>query len=103
MFGLRSLIEQFRSSHKNWIEDYLGDNGEKTREEEWTRSIAVGSKSFVEKVKDLLGVRAKGRDVTEGIKGDQLREEAAPYNALLGVKKDDIVPKNDYFWNINAK
>ena len=29
-------------------------------------NIAVGTKSFVEKVKSLLGFKAKGRDVIEG-------------------------------------
>jgi hypothetical protein len=47
------------------VEEYLGD-GEKIRQEEWTSSIAVGSRSFVEHVKALLGFRAKGRDVIGG-------------------------------------
>jgi len=41
-------------------------------------NIAVGSKSFVEKVKSLLGFKAKGRDVIEGGERYHLREEAAP-------------------------
>jgi hypothetical protein len=45
------------------------------RHEGWTDGIAVGSMPFVEKVKTLLGFRAKGRDVAEG-------------------------PENAYFWNI---
>jgi hypothetical protein len=38
-----------------------------------------------------------GRDVTEGTKEYQLRKEAAPYNALFGVKNDDIAPNNTHF------
>ncbi len=60
--------DQLRSSHKGWVEEYLGD-GEKARREEWTDSIAVGSRPFVEKVKALLGFRAKGREVIEGGEG----------------------------------
>jgi len=48
---------------------------------------------YVENVKDLLGVRAKGSDVTVGSKGYQLREKAAPYKALFGVKNDEIAFK----------
>ena len=55
--------EQLRSSHKGWVEEYLG-NGKKDREEEWTGSIAVGNRPFVEKVKAVLGFRAKGRKIT---------------------------------------
>ena len=51
--------EQLRSSHKGWIQEYLGD-GLKIRQDEWTGSIAVGSRSFIENVKALLGIRGKG-------------------------------------------
>jgi putative transposase len=60
--------EQLKRSHKEWVEEYLG-RGEKIRQEEWTRSIAVASRSFVEKVKVLLAFRAKGRDIIGGMKG----------------------------------
>ena len=64
---LRKLIEsvsydQLKSSHRGWIDEYLG-NGTKSRQDEWTDSIAVASKSFIEKVKALLGFKAKGRDI----------------------------------------
>jgi hypothetical protein len=44
------------------VEEYLGA-GEKIRLEEWTSSIAVGNRSFVEHVNTLLGFGAKGREV----------------------------------------
>jgi putative transposase len=58
LFGAESY-DQLRSSHKGWTEEYLG-NGLKRRQEIWADSIAVGSKSFVAKVKSLLGFKAKG-------------------------------------------
>ena len=67
MIGCRSY-DQLRSSHRGWIEEYLG-NGAKSREDEWTDSIAVGRKPFIEKVKALLGFKAKGRVVIEGGEG----------------------------------
>ncbi len=100
---LRGLLgamsyDQLRSSHKGWVEEYLGD-GEKARHEEWTDSIAVGSKPFVENVKELLGFRAKGRRVIEADEGYQVREGSAPYNALFGAEKEDISSENTYSWN----
>jgi len=94
--------DQLRSSHKGWVEEYLGD-GERARREEWTDSIAVGSVPFVEKVKMLLGFRAKGREVIEGGEGFQLREEAADYKALFEAENDDIDPQNTFFWDLNAE
>ena len=40
------------------------------------------------KVKDMLGIRAKGRAVIEGTQGYQLREEAARYKALFEAKNE---------------
>ena len=99
LFGAGSY-DQFRSSHRGWIEEYLG-NGAKGRQDEWTESIAVGSRSFVEQVKSLLGYKVKGRDVIEGGIGYHLREEAAPYKTLLRAEKDDIGPENTYAWQTN--
>jgi putative transposase len=84
------------------VEEYLGD-GENARYEEWTESIAVGSRPFVEKVKALLGFRARGRDVIEDTEKYQVREGSVPYNALFGAEKGDIGPKNTYFWGINTE
>ncbi len=61
----------------------------------------MGSRSFVENVKGLLGYRAKGRDVIEGNEGYHLREGSASYEGLLGVESEDIGPENTYFWSAN--
>ena len=63
---------------------FTGDEAQ-DRQDEWTGSIAVGSRSFIEKLKALLGLRAKGRKVSEGGKGYQLREGAAHYKAPFGA------------------
>lgn len=94
--------DQLRSSQRGWIEEYLGD-GLNIRQEEWTRSIAVGSRSFIGNVKALLGFRAKGRDVIEGCEGYHLRERAAYYQALFEAENDDIGPENTYLWDIRAE
>ena len=72
--------EQLRSNYKGWVEEYLGD-GEKAHNEEWMSSIAGGSRPFVERVKSLLGVRAKGREVIKAGEGYQVREGTTPCNA----------------------
>ena len=76
--------------------------GNAIRRDEWTGSIAIGSQSFVENVKTLLGLRAKGRRVMEGGGGYQLREEAAHYIPLFGSEKDNIAAENIYFYDLNS-
>ena len=92
--------DQVRSSHRGWVEDYLA-NGAKNRQGEWTESIAVGSKSFIENVKGLLRHRAKGREVIGGGERYQLREEPGYYNALFEAENGDIGLENSYFWEVN--
>jgi len=94
--------DQLKSSHEGWVEEYCSDGG-KSRKEEWTESIAVGSKAFVEKVKALLGFRALGREVIQGAEGYQIREDLSCYKALFGAEKGDIDMKNTYFWDNNVK
>ena len=97
------FYDQLRSSHKGWVEEYLGDEA-KERQDEWTASIAVGGRSFIENVKALLGFRAKGREVRQGGgAGYQLREGAAQYKALFRAEKDDIDPENTYLWDVKTE
>ncbi len=77
LLGFSSLHE-FQVTHQKWIEDCLAA-GSYERENEWTESIAVGSKPFVEKVKQSLGFRAKGRTI-RGERGRyQLRENTSSF------------------------
>ena len=101
LFGNGSY-EQLRSSHKGWVEEYLG-NGEKARQDEWTNRIAVGSKSFIEIVKMRLGFRAIGRDIKAGDGAYQLRESAAFYEAHFNAEKSDIGTENTFFWDLRIE
>ena len=94
--------DQLRSSHRGWVEEYL-QPGVKRRHEEWTEGIAVGSRPFIENVKEVLGYRAKGRDIMESSEGYQLRERATQYKALFGAEKGNIGPENSYSWDVNAE
>jgi len=75
-------------------------NGKNIRDEKWTRSIAVGSRGFVDRVKSILGALALGRKSIEAGESYQLREPSIPYGARFGGKKGDIGPENTYFWNV---
>ena len=85
------------------MDDGQSHFGAEGRQNEWTDSIAVGGKSFIEKVKSLSGFKAKERHVIEDRGGYHLREEAAPYTALFRAEKDDIGPENTYFWDVNTE
>ena len=102
---LRELLgfdsyEEVARYHRSWVETYLG-NDKNIRDDKWTTSIAVGDKSFVEKIRSLMGVMAIGRKSNEAGDVYQLREPAAPYMAHFGGKKSDIGPKNTYSWKYN--
>ena len=99
LFGTGSY-EQLRRSHEGWVNEYLGEE-KKDCEKEWTGSIAVGNKPFVDKVMELLGFRAKGRKIIKGKEGHLVREAPAHYNVSLGVENEDMGPQNTYFWDIN--
>ena len=76
---------QLRRSHKGWVEEHLGD-GVKERQDEWTGSVAVGSKSFVESVKASLGFRAKGRNVIQSGEGISCGRAPLPIRSFSRLK-----------------
>jgi len=100
LLGIES-IDDTRRKHKGWTEAYLEEDW-RGREEEWTASIAVGSRRFADNVKAALGPRARGRKVLKSQTGYQVREMTARYHRLLGVEKAGIEAENAYFWDINS-
>ena len=54
---LRELLaidsyDLLKKYHKGWVEEYL-TNGNNSRDDKWTESIAVGSKGFIEEVSEM--------------------------------------------------
>ena len=92
--------EEFKAAHKEWVEAAIA-NGKNVRDGKWTQSIAVGSQDYVENIKDVLGIHAKGRKVVGETETFQLREPLELYNAGFCIKKNDMGPQNLYFWEEN--
>ncbi len=87
--------ETFASAHRKWVQAALVEIVSK-RENRWTESIAVGSSPFIERIKNAMGVMAKGRSVhpTEGAEGAfELREAQSAYIAIFDPDNRDIDPK----------
>jgi putative transposase len=77
--GLLGVAEQKLATVQNeWIDAALA-SGRTAREPMWTEAVAVGRRSFVERVKEDLGVCAFYRQI-EGTDGSAvLHDPAAPY------------------------
>jgi hypothetical protein len=69
------------------------------RDDKWTRSLAVGSRRFIDAIKKAMGFAAKDRKQMEVGDSFQLRERTMPYIADLGAEKDKIEGQNTYYWN----
>jgi hypothetical protein len=59
-----SEIDRLRETYRNWVDSAIM-RGDINRKPQWTESIAVGDKDYVEKVKDQMGYKAIGRKVVE--------------------------------------
>lgn len=66
---------------------------------QWTESIAVGSKAFIEATKGRLGTKAKGRRVLGQNGAYELREPELPYKTNFDSENAVLTSKNTYFWN----
>ena len=97
-----ATYDAFRKTHKELIDEALTHAGIfRQRQSQWTESIAVGSRSFTEMIKEKLGILAKGRKILENEAGFQLRESMGTYIANFDGKKDDIGAQNAYYWDLN--
>ncbi len=90
-----SDYENLVKSHKCWIDEALKANN-LVRQDQWTQSIAVGSKTFLEKIKGNLKYRAKGRNIVETDSINQLRESQTPYGNSEII---DYFSSNLYSWS----
>ena len=91
--------DEVRTYHRRWVEDFLG-NGKNTRDDKWTKSIAVGGRSFVERVKSMMGALAIGRKGVGVGESYQLCEPEISYGGCFGGKKCDIGPKKAFFLDV---
>ena len=64
------------------------------KENKWTQSIAVGSKTFIKKMKEALGFRATGRKIICADDTYELREAITPYG-----KANNLDSGNTFLWN----
>ncbi len=65
-------------SHGSWISEILKSRSS-VRQEQWTQSVAVGSKPFLEKIKESLNSKVKGREIIKNDCSNELRETEAVY------------------------
>ena len=92
----------FAEQHRPWVHDAI-DNGRNQRESCWTESIAVGSASFIEANKSILGIKASSRRIEEQ-QEDRfvLREAPEPYGADYFPQKGLLRSENSYYWDISG-
>ena len=69
-------------------------NDSRNKENKWTQSIAVDSKTYIEKMKKALAYSAKGRKIINAEDTFELREAVAPFG-----NADNLDSGNTYLWN----
>jgi len=78
-------LTAFQAEHRQWVIAELSIASVR-REASWTESIAVGSRQYVEGVKEKLGIRGKDRRCAAEGDHYQLRESAASYNVEMDME-----------------
>ena len=85
--------DDLKEAHYKWVESEIPTDGS-AKENKWTQSIAVGSKAFIETMREALGFRAKGRKIIGADDAFELRELIAPYG-----NADDQMSGNTFLLN----
>jgi len=79
-------LHSLQTAHKEWVEVEIRKN-QCQRQALWSDSIAVGSKQFVEQVKESLGIRATGRKTEVVEDRFVLKEPDVSYNHHFVAEK----------------
>jgi putative transposase len=93
----------FTRIHNRWVESKLATD--QVREDHFSRSLAVGSESFVTDIQAELGVKAMGRGITLCPDGSyQLREPGLVYTGSSSTSQQlnekDMDGTNQIPWTI---
>ena len=91
-------ITDFQKAHREWVKEALSRK-DMVREANWSEAVAVGSLSFVNKMKGELGFKAAHREVTELGASYALREEGEAYGRFFGGENEVLRAENTRFWN----
>ena len=90
-------IARLRETYRNWVDSAIM-RGDIKRQPQWTGSIAVGGKVYVEKVKDQMGYTAIGRKVVENGDSFLLREPQISYQSRSD-RAEQLQPEdNTIYW-----
>jgi REP element-mobilizing transposase RayT len=91
--------DQLSRYHRTWIEEALKTR-ENGRQRRWSESIAVGSLSFIQKIKGELGAKGFGRKIIPSAGGHELREPHISYQDHFGGEKVHLSDENSLLWSV---
>lgn len=91
--------EQFRNDYQGWVEAAT-INGKPLRVPAWSESIAVGSETFIENIKEKLGIKAKARKTVRKKENFMLKEPPCSYRAGFAPHMDPLSLENMYYWDL---
>lgn len=86
-------VEEFQRTHRQWVAQALSGEMLK-RDERWSEAIAVGSQAYVERVKRLLEITARHREVDEANGTYALREPLGAYTDGFDTENSALTPDN---------
>jgi len=90
-------FDRLRETYRNWVDSAIM-RGEIKRQLQWTKSISVGDKVYVEKVKDQMGYKAIGRKVVENGDSFVLRGPQVSYQSISETAVSLQSEDNTIYW-----
>ena len=88
-----ATIGDFQRAHRHWVEQAL-HAGALAHEDRWSEAIAVGSQSFVEKMKGQLRLKERYHQIDEANGTYTLRESRGAHTANFDTKTAVLRSKN---------
>lgn len=94
-----SSIEQFRNDYQGLVEA-AARNGRPLREPVWSESIAVGSITFIENLKEKLVIKVQGKKLVKEQEKCILKEPLSTYKTDFAPHMGFLSLENMHYWEL---
>ena len=92
---------EFQQVRRQWVDQAL-QRTLPMRDARWTEALAVGSRTFVEKIKEELGYKALHRELNRVDGTYALQESGEAYSSRFAVENEALRFENALLWNTIA-
>jgi putative transposase len=95
-FGFQKQ-ENFISEYRKLVDAAVSSAKFQARDSRWSEAVAVGNQTFLEGIRDKLGIKVKDRNIEENTGISILKEPGSSYEGVFSIENGALRGENSRF------